>query len=102
MTLSILFLNILMDFITTKRGVRSLIHEGHRYTLNRRTADGQTYWRCIDRNCPGRAITDVNDQLVYRNDKHSHLHKPIERSVEMLKEKMKKRAKEKSTPVWGS
>ena len=35
-----------MEFITTIRGARSLLHQGYRYTLNRRTADGQTYWRC--------------------------------------------------------
>ena len=28
-----------MEFVTTTRGVRSLLHEGYKYTLNRRTAD---------------------------------------------------------------
>ena len=29
-----------MELITTTRGARSLLHEGYKYTLNRRTADG--------------------------------------------------------------
>ena len=61
-----------MEFVTTTRGGRSLIHQGYRYTLNRRTADGQIYWRCADRSCPGRAVTDVHDQLVSCNENHSH------------------------------
>ncbi len=87
-----------MEFITTTRGARSLLHEGYMYTLNRRTADGHTYWRCHDRSCPGRAVTDSNDQLVSCNDKHSHPPQPAERAVEIVKEKMKKRAREDSTP----
>ena len=61
-----------MEFITTIRGARSLLHQGYRYTLNHRTADGQTYWRCQDRSCSGRVVTDTNDQLVTCNDKHTH------------------------------
>ena len=53
-----------MEFVTTTRGIRSLIHQGYRYTLNRRTANGQIYWRCTDRSCPGRAVTDVHAQLA--------------------------------------
>ena len=60
-----------MEFITTIRGAPSLLHQGFRYTLNCRTADGQTYWRCQDRSCSGRVVTDTNDQLVTCNDKHS-------------------------------
>ena len=54
-----------MEFVTTTRGARS---------LNRRTEDahGQIYWRCADRSCPGRAVTDVHDQLVSCNENHSH------------------------------
>ena len=61
-----------MEFITIIRGARSLLHQGYRYTLNCRTADGQIYWRCQDRSCSGRVVTDTNDQLVTCNDKHTH------------------------------
>lgn len=88
-----------MEFITTTRGACSLLHEGYKYTLNRRTTDGQTYWRCHDRSCSGRAVTDSNDQLVSCNNQHSHPPQPAERAAEVVKEKMKKRAREETTPV---
>ena len=44
----------------------------YRYTMNRRTADGQTYWRCFNRTCAGRAVTDINDCLVSANNNHNH------------------------------
>ena len=69
------------------------------YTLNRRTADGQTYWRCQDRSCSGRVVTDTNDQLVTCNDKHTHPPKATETALEMVKERMKERAKEETTPI---
>ena len=88
-----------MEFVTTTRGARSLIHQGYRYTLNRRTADGQIYWRCADRSCPGRAVTDVYDQLVSCNENHSHLSKVTETVVELIKDKMKKRPREETMPI---
>lgn len=43
-------------------------------------------------------MTNVDDQLVSVDDKHTHPPKPTERAVEVVKEKMK-RAKEETTPV---
>ena len=88
-----------MEFVTTTRGARSLLHQGYRYTLNQRTTHGQIYWRCADRSCPGRTVTDVHDQLVSCNENHSHLPKVTETVVELVKDKMKKRAREETTPI---
>ena len=77
----------------------SIGHEGFCYTLNRRTADGQTYWRCHNRACPGRVVTDINDQLVSCNDKHTHQPNTTEIAIERVKENVKKRAKDKTTPI---
>ena len=44
-------------------------------------------------------VTDTNDQLVTCNDKHTHPPKATETAVEMVKERMKKRAKEETTPI---
>ena len=66
------------QFVTTKRGARSLLQGGFKYTLNRRGREGQIYWRCVDRKCPGRAVTNENDELVSSNNKHSHLPDDIE------------------------
>ena len=56
-----------------------------------------TYWQCQDRTCPRRAITDIIDQLVSCNDKHSHdPPKTTECTVEMVK---KCGAKQQTTPI---
>ena len=60
---------------------------------------GKYIWRCVDRICPGRAVTDVQDQLVSCNENHSHLPKVTETVVELIKDKMKKRAREETTPI---
>ena len=88
-----------MEFVTTKRGARCLLHDGYRYTINRRTLDDQTYWRCADRKCPGRAITSADDQLVSKNDKHNHPPNTTEIELEKIKESMKVRAHQETTPV---
>ena len=41
-----------MEFVTTTRGGRSLIHQGYRYILNRKTAD------------IGRYVGDVQTEVV--------------------------------------
>lgn len=46
-----------MEFVTTIQGACSLLHQGYKYTLNRRNASGQIYWRCHDRSCPGTAVS---------------------------------------------
>ena len=60
-----------VEFIRIKRGARCLVHDGFKYTLNRRGCDGQCYWRCADRMCPGREITSENDELLSTKE-HNH------------------------------
>ena len=43
-------------------------------------------WRCPDISCPGRAVTDVHDQLVSCNENHSYLQNVTETVVELIKE----------------
>ena len=49
-----------MEFITKIRGARFLIHQGYNYTLNQKTAHGQTRWLCQDRTCPGREMSQIS------------------------------------------
>ena len=77
-------ISVIIEFTTTKRGARSLLHDGYQYTINRRTADGQTYWRCFDRTCGGRAVTDINDCLVSANNNHNHPPDVVEVAVAMF------------------
>ncbi len=88
-----------MELTTTTRGARTLLYQGYKYTLNRRTADGHIYWRCHDRSCYGRAATDSSDQLVSCNQKHTHRPATTETALEKVKQKMKKRAREETTPI---
>ena len=44
-------------------------------------------------------VTDTNDQPVTCNDKHTHPPKATETAVEMVKERMKKRAKEETALI---
>ena len=60
------------EFIKTKRGARSLHCNGYQYTMNRRGRDGQTYWRCIDHSCLGRATTNQSDVVIAENQCHDH------------------------------
>ena len=53
-----LYSNSSVEFITTIRGARFLIHQEYNYTLNQRTAHGQTRW-CQDRTCPGREMSQM-------------------------------------------
>ena len=58
------------------------MHDGFKYTLNRRGREGQYYWRCADRMCPGRVITSENDELLFTTE---HNHEGNEVEVEVAK-----------------
>ena len=45
-----------MKFILTKRGARSVMHDGFKYMLNRRGCEGQCYW----------IICALDEQLLVR------------------------------------
>ena len=65
-----------MEFVTTQRGARSLIYEGHKYLINRRGRDDQIFWRYANsRQCEG-AVTTKEDEIVSsRADEHNHAFK---------------------------
>ena len=60
----------------TKRGARCLNLNGFQYTLNKRGHNGNTYWRCTDRGCSGRATLEADDTLVSENNSHNHPPQP--------------------------
>ena len=63
---------IIMEFITTKRGARAIVYEGHKYVLNRRGRDGRIFWRCgRNRSCSGSLCTLV-DEIISQKDTHNH------------------------------
>jgi hypothetical protein len=40
-----------------------LKHDGYMYTVDRKGANGQIYWKCVDRKCRGRLI-EYEDQSM--------------------------------------
>ena len=80
----------------TKRGARSLHSRG---ILNRWGREGQSYWRCVDRNCPGRVSTDENDALIFENNAHNHQPNVTEIAVGKIVDAMKERAKAETTSI---
>ena len=50
-----------MEFVTTQRGARSLIYEGHKYVINRRGRDGRIFWRCAWHE--RQSLADMKDNL---------------------------------------
>ena len=63
---------IIMEFITTKRGARAIVYEGHKYVLNRRGRAGRIFWRCgRNRSCSGSLCT-LEDEIISQKDTHNH------------------------------
>ena len=61
-----------MEFITTKRGARAIVYEGHKYVLNRRGRDGHIFWRCgRNRSCSGSLCT-LEDEIISQKGTHNH------------------------------
>ena len=89
-----------MEFVTTQRGARSLIYEGHKYLINRRGRNGRIFWRCAkSRQCKG-AVTTKEDEIVSsRADEHNHPPNEAEIIASMTVEKMKKQVQERIDPV---
>ena len=87
------------EFSKTKRGARSLHYNGFQYTINSRGRDGQTYWRCIDRSCQGRATTDANDEIIAENNNHDHPPETAQSTVAKVVDKMKERARNETVSV---
>ncbi len=57
-----------MEYITTKRGARAVVHAGHEHVLNRRGRDGRIFWRCgQSRSCSG-SLSTLNDEIVSQKD----------------------------------
>ena len=87
------------EFTNTKRGARCLHLSGYQYTLNKRGHNGNQYWRCVGRSCPGRATLADNDSVVSENNNHNHPPNPLQVTVSKTIEVLKERASSESTPI---
>ncbi|CAF1674122.1 unnamed protein product [Adineta ricciae] len=87
-----------VKFSTTSKRRELLIRNGYMYTLNKNKTHVK-YWRCKERSCCATVHTDKNDQVTYHNDHHNHL--PVPESIELneLRNKVKHRVLEESTPI---
>ena len=60
--------------------------------------NGTIYWRYFKRSCPARVITQGSDLLTQTNG-HNHPVDPIEVREEEIKSNLRKRVRDKLTPV---
>ena len=76
-------------FTKTKRGARCLNLSGFQYTLNKRGHNGNQYWRCVDRSCPGRATSEEDDSVVSEKNNHNHIPNPLQvtKTIDVMKER---------------
>ena len=62
-----------MEFVTTTRGGRTLIHEGYKHVLNRQGHDERIFWKFAKSHCCSGALTTINDEIVsIRASEHKH------------------------------
>jgi FLYWCH zinc finger domain len=84
--------------MVTRREKPVDINDDFMYRLDRRSADGGKFWRCLNDGCNGRIKTDDNDVFVaYRNRTHIHPSNAEEAQVRGVVTSIKERAKAEST-----
>ena len=88
-----------MEFITTKRGARAIVYEGHKYVLNRRGRDGRIFWRC-GRNwsCSGSLCT-LEDEIISQKDMHNHPPDDAEIQAEKIVNSIRAKARDTIRPI---
>lgn len=82
-----------MEFTTSTRGKPSVILNGYRYTIRNEKQCGDIVWRCVNRSCNAKIVT--NKEELVKEDKHQTC-VPDVAALEVLKAKIqaKKRARE--------
>ena len=58
------------DFFPTQKGFTKLHHNGHMYTCDRESK-GSKYWKCVLKDCSGRAIS--KEESVRETKGHYHV-----------------------------
>ena len=90
---------IIMEFITTKRGARAIVYEGHKYVLNRRGRDGRIFWRCgRNRSCSGSLCT-LEDEIISQKDTHNHPPDDAEIQAEKIVSSIRAKARDTIRPI---
>ena len=83
------------QFVTTKNAARSLVHESHKYTLNRCGNTGHSY----NRGCPGRVTLDDQDRIISTNGRHSHEADQTKIEADKVIKTLKRRTMEETIPI---
>ena len=68
-------------FFKSRKGGKKLSMDGFVYVRDG-TSNSKVYWRCEDRSCKGRAITE-GDAFVKQTGEHAHSPDPV--NVEVLR-----------------
>ncbi|KAL3688401.1 hypothetical protein R1sor_014710 [Riccia sorocarpa] len=84
----------------TSRGRDAISFNGYSYRLDRRSASGDLFWRCLKEGCRGRLQTDVEmSQPVVRGADHSHPSSVEDDMIRVAYTRMRERAAYETTPI---
>ncbi|KAL3687476.1 hypothetical protein R1sor_013785 [Riccia sorocarpa] len=84
----------------TSRGRDAISFNGYSYRLDRRSASGDLFWRCLTNGCRGRLQTDEEmNQPVVRGGDHSHPSSIEDGMIRVAYTRMRERAVAETTPI---
>lgn len=72
------------EFYTSNRGAKKLIFKGYQYGRGKEIGQ-KIYWKCEDRTCKGRLITDTAEQAAVLKETPHTAHGPNMADIEVKK-----------------
>ncbi|CAF2658677.1 unnamed protein product [Rotaria sp. Silwood2] len=87
-----------ISFINSNKGKPLLVVDDYTFKLNKATTTTK-YWICIINGCAAKVHTDSNNRLMKTVGNHSHLPEKEKLEVREVREKIKQRAKNETTPI---
>ncbi|CAF3192503.1 unnamed protein product [Rotaria socialis] len=87
-----------ISFINSNKGKPLLIADDYTFKLNKTTTSTK-YWICTINGCAAKVHTDLNNGLMKTVGNHSHLPEKEKLEVREVREKIKQRAINETTPI---
>ena len=91
-----------MEFTTTKKGNRKLIHEGYMYVFQKNLANDATSWECEKRRrgeCKTKTKLDEAGKFLERIINHTHASSETKCEIAKVSANIKRRATETQDPA---
>ncbi|CAM4887935.1 unnamed protein product [Rotaria socialis] len=87
-----------ISFINSNKGKPLLVADDYTFKLNKTTTSTK-YWICTINGCAAKVHTDLNNGLMKTVGNHSHLPEKEKLEVREVREKIKQRAINETTPI---